>query len=618
MRISVRSRVLGGFAVLLAIFLASAASTIVLVEGIGQHFGDLRAALREQSEAVDMDMVTQRVRVRVNQWLRSMNPEFAHQADELLQQYTAQMARLTVSETGKAAEIVGNVDRKLKAYIVSWGVVQGLYADEARIYAEVMPALGAPIRADLGAVRDAEADAGGLAASRLVAQARDGFDYGSMLAMRYRTSLKTDDAAGVHAAITDSLAAIAKAGPLLTNVASAESLKRITIAITGWQTAFDQATAVVTARVKRLGSWTADEGEAVAQGAGALRADGQAAVAAADAQLLSAIRQSRTVLYGSTGIALVLGIAAGLVLARSITRPLARMTSALKALAAGDRLVEVPETNRRDEIGEMAKAAEVFKANANSIERMMAEQKEAKALAVAEQHATLNRMADSFEAEVGTMVKLLASGSGELKTTAESLTGTAGQSTRQAGLMVASAEGASAGVQSVASAAEELSASIAEISRQVAQSTRMTGQAVAEAQRTDGIVRALADGAQKIGDVVGLITSIAGQTNLLALNATIEAARAGDAGKGFAVVASEVKNLAAQTGRATEEIGAQVTQIQAATKQAVEAISGISTTIEQISATATSIASAVEEQGAATAEIARNVQHTDGGLQVDD
>ncbi len=165
-------------------------------------------------------------------------------------------------------------------------------------------------------------------------------------------------------------------------------------------------------------------------------------------------------------------------------------------------------------------------------------------------------------------------------------------------------------MQTVASAAEQLTASISEISRQVLQSSRITERAVADARRTDTVVRALSDGAQKIGDVVGLITSIAGQTNLLALNATIEAARAGDAGRGFAVVASEVKNLAQQTAKATDEIGAQIGQIQTATGEAVEAIRAITGVIEEVSTIATAIASAVEQQGAATAEIARNVQQT--------
>jgi methyl-accepting chemotaxis protein len=167
----------------------------------------------------------------------------------------------------------------------------------------------------------------------------------------------------------------------------------------------------------------------------------------------------------------------------------------------------------------------------------------------------------------------------------------------------------------VAASAEQLTSSIGEISRQVTQSAQITGKAVQEARRTDSIVRALSEGADKIGQVVDLITNIAGQTNLLALNATIEAARAGEAGRGFAVVASEVKSLAQQTARATEEIGAQIAQVQSATNDAVEAIRGITGTIEEVSSIAATIAAAVEEQGAATAEIARNVQQVSASTQ---
>ena len=198
------------------------------------------------------------------------------------------------------------------------------------------------------------------------------------------------------------------------------------------------------------------------------------------------------------------------------------------------------------------------------------------------------------------MVGKVSSAATELQATAQSMTGTAGQATQHATSVAAAAEQASANVQTVAAASEELASSIAEISSQVAQSAKVAGKALEDARRTDAVVQALAEGAQKIGEVVGLINDIAGQTNLLALNATIEAARAGDAGKGFAVVASEVKNLATQTGKATDDIARQIAQIQTATKDAVVSIQGIGVTIGEISEIAAAIAAAVEEQGSAT------------------
>ena len=257
----------------------------------------------------------------------------------------------------------------------------------------------------------------------------------------------------------------------------------------------------------------------------------------------------------------------------------------------------------------MAEAVQVFKENMIKGDELAASQNTEHAVK-AQRTIRLETLVHGFEEQACQMVRLLASGSTELEATAKSMTNTAAQTDQQAAAVVAAAEHASTGVQTVAAAAEELTASISEISCQVAHSAKITDKAVRDTQRTDVIVRALADAANKIGHVIGLIANIAGQTNLLALNATIEAARAGNAGKGFAVVASEVKSLATQTARATDEIGAQVRQIQAATKEAVEAIHGITVTIEEVSTIATSIAAAVEEQGAATAEIARNVQQT--------
>ncbi len=239
---------------------------------------------------------------------------------------------------------------------------------------------------------------------------------------------------------------------------------------------------------------------------------------------------------------------------------------------------------------------------------------------IEENKATFDRklaaLSETFEGKLGPLVSGVVSRTEAFRNAAEAMSATAGRSAEQAVLVASAAEEASVSVQTVATAAEELTASISEISRQVSQSSRMTDQAVEVTRRTDATMRALAAGAQKIGDVVSLISAVAGQTNLLALNATIEAARAGDAGKGFAVVASEVKNLASQTGKATEAISHQINELQAATQDAVQMISGVTETIGEINRVATAIAAAVEQQGAATREISRSVQEAATGTQM--
>ena len=224
-------------------------------------------------------------------------------------------------------------------------------------------------------------------------------------------------------------------------------------------------------------------------------------------------------------------------------------------------------------------------------------------------------LADNFEANVKGIVESVSSSATEMQGSAQSMSSTAEETSRQSTAVAAASEEASTNVQTVASAAEELSNSVEEVGRQVGQSNKIAQNAVEEAQRTNDKVQGLAEAAQKIGEVVNLINDIASQTNLLALNATIEAARAGEAGKGFAVVASEVKSLANQTAKATEEIAAQIGAIQAATTDAVSAIQGIGSTIGEISEISTAIATAVEQQSAATKEIAANVQQAAAGTQ---
>ena len=296
-----------------------------------------------------------------------------------------------------------------------------------------------------------------------------------------------------------------------------------------------------------------------------------------------------------------------------VLRPLTKLAAALHELSEGNFGVELPGLGRKDEIGDLAGAALIFKDNMVANDRLRAEQTEAERRAAEQRKAEMCRLADSFEAAVGEIVQTVSSTSTELEASASTLTRTAETTQKLSTAAAVASEEASTNVQSVASATEELTSSVTEIGRQVEQSTKIAGEAVKQAEQTDARMADLSKAADRIGDVVKLITTIAEQTNLLALNATIEAARAGEAGRGFAVVAQEVKALAAQTAKATGEISQQIAGMQASTQESVISIKEIGGTISRISAIASTIAAAVEEQGAATQEIARNVQQAAAG-----
>ena len=312
-----------------------------------------------------------------------------------------------------------------------------------------------------------------------------------------------------------------------------------------------------------------------------------------------------------TAVLLALGlalVAAGIFVTQArVAGPVGRMTAAMRRLADGDADVEIPAQGRRDEIGAMAGAVQVFKDNLVRARRLEAETAEARLAAEEQRRRATWSLADSFEAAVGGIVGTVSSSSAQLQATAQTLSATASQTAARSGTVASASQEAAANVGTVAAAAEELGASVQEIGRQVAGSALLAQAAVTEADASAGLMEVLSQGAARIGDVLGLISTIASQTNLLALNATIEAARAGEAGRGFAVVAAEVKALASQTTRATEEIAGQIGQIQASTGQAVSAIGGVAARIREISDVSVAIAAAVEEQSAATQEIVRNV-----------
>jgi methyl-accepting chemotaxis protein len=301
--------------------------------------------------------------------------------------------------------------------------------------------------------------------------------------------------------------------------------------------------------------------------------------------------------------------------ARGVVRSLATLTAIMQKLANGDLTVDIPDVaakKRKDEIDAMTATVQIFKDNALEVERLRQEQAQTEARAAEEKRHEMEKLASSFEESVLGVVTNLSSSATEMRSSAEVMDGAVKETLNQANIVAGAADSAATSVQSVASGSEELSSAIKEISQQVAETSNAVRELVQKAEQSNTEVGKLGALAEKIGEVVEMISDVAEQTNLLALNATIEAARAGEAGKGFAVVASEVKNLATQTSKATEDISIQIGAMQESAKSVVDVIGGFGTVISRVDEIATTIASAIEQQGAATQEIARSAQSASG------
>lgn len=408
---------------------------------------------------------------------------------------------------------------------------------------------------------------------------------------------------------------IPEIGSASRNTELADDYEQIKKLVPSYESDFDRVVEISTEIDKLINKTMASQAAAFKEGTDAILSSSIEEGKDIKEKTAIAISGALSTLFGLALGGVMLGLCLALILGSVISRPILRMTAAMKDLAGGNKNIEIPALGQCDEIGQMAEAVEVFKNTAIRVERMNEEQAAQKRKAEAEKNAAFRKLADSFEASIGRVIQTVSSAATELQASSTQMASTANDTSAQATTVAGASEESSANVQAVATAAEELNTSIGEIKRQVAHASKVSQEAQQEADQASQIISSLSENANKIGEIVNLINNIASQTNLLALNATIEAARAGDAGKGFAVVAAEVKGLANQTAQATDEIAVQITSVQECTKAAVTAITSVSKVIHDVTDVSTSVAKAVEEQTAVTSEIARNVEQASAGTK---
>jgi len=612
MRLTLRTRIYGCFALIMTLVIAMGGLGIQLSKQIGTGIVALEASLGRSREIETIDTALQKTRVEIGRWLKSPTDTGLETIEQLL----TSLDKMVKDARGQATEaeeitLFDRLSQALVEYRKSWQDQQGLENQGAQQFQDKIDEPGPAILDKLRKLRS-----NGLSGDALAGASRLVDDFATAM-IDIERSRATDDSLLVDDA-KKALAAALKEGDTLSGTLTDPAPKAALDPIRADMKGLSDQLKAMEALQDKVGNHFAKfdaQGRDLAAMTESLRVEANRGAGAVEAAAFAAVSRSTYVELAGAAIVTLMAIVMAWFTARSVLRPLNGMTDAMDRLAGGDTSAEVPSLGRRDEVGAMAKAVQVFKENALHVELLQTERAQAAEQAAAEKRQALQSMATALEESVRRVVTVVATTSEDLMAAARGMADTADQTSRQSTAVAAASEEVSANVQTVAGASEDLTMVGQDIARQIARSSQMAGQAADQARETGATVDQLAASAQKIGEVVGLIHSIATQTNLLALNATIEAARAGDAGKGFAVVASEVKNLATQTAKATEDISVQIAENQAATQKAVAAIRSIAKTIMDVNEITVGITGQVEKQGIATVEISHNIQMAAAGTQ---
>jgi len=611
----IRARILGGFVAVVAVAGIAVAAGLYGLSGLQKDALDLRETSSTAlfANRLDADMAKALVGARQYMDVRTDQALFrAHHFLDLSKDWVETLKKRSTG--GVESELVRKIDAAIVRYEQSAEKVFQLMRDRDKLLTEIVEQLGTDITGELFNVSNLAAERYNHTVVMMATEAQNKFPILSSIAYRYVFRGNEDDTARIAAELDRLDQNILKLGEGLPEIERESTMSGIRDALKRYRNGMNLLSeigrTIANLRDKEFDQISTEASETLRE-LERLNTTRQAAVAARTERTASTT--SSTMILAAL-VSLLTGLALGLVVTGGISRPLLALSRTMRRLAEGDIAVELKDTDRKDEIGEMSRAVAVFRDN--MIERGRLEETSRGDRQTRERRARrVDELMTGFRSSVQDALGSVGADSERMEKTARSLADTATEADRQALAASSASQQTSSNVQTVAGAADELAASVSEIGRLIEAANEHVRLATEMTEVGTRRIEGLSHAAQKIGEVVSLIQEIAAQTNLLALNATIEAARAGEAGRGFAVVATEVKSLAEQTARATGDIGLQVAGIQKATGEAVVAIGEIAKAMNEVNGFASAVAAAVEEQNAATHEISRNVQHAAAGSE---